>query len=124
MKFNIICVSVKNRAFNVTGKKPVLFFGDSVCFLLNRFLGIDFLNNDIDFVNNFQLIKYYSELWSNYGTTLKVWPNFLLGILIFGVSGVLSVFHSILLFLPKYKKFKDSKWFKVIDTVIFVWNFC
>ena len=61
MKFNVIWVSAKNEAFNVTGKKPFFVFDDSVCFLLTRILSIDFVNNFIDFVNNFQLIKYFSE---------------------------------------------------------------
>ena len=69
MEFNIICVSVKNGAFNVTEKKPVFVFDDSVCFLLNRILSIDFVNNFIDFVNNFELIKYYSKM--------VILPNFL-----------------------------------------------
>ena len=69
MKFNVIWVSVKNGAFNVTGKKPFFVFDDFVCFLLTRILSIDFVNNFIDFVNNFQLIKYCSE-------TLLL-PNFL-----------------------------------------------
>ena len=54
MKFNVIRVSVKNGAFNVTGKKTFFVFDDSVCFLLSRVLSIDF-------VNNYQLIKYSSE---------------------------------------------------------------
>ena len=70
MKFNVISVSVKNGAFNVTGKKPFFVFDYSVCFLLNCILSIDFVNNFIDFVNNFQLIKYYSET--------VILPNFLL----------------------------------------------
>ena len=61
MKFNVFWVSVKNGAFNVTGKKPFFVFDDSVCFLLNLILRIDFVNNFVDFVNNFQLIKSYSE---------------------------------------------------------------
>ena len=69
MEFNIIWVSVKNGAFNVTEKKPVFVFDDSVCFLLNRILSIDFVNNFIDFVNNFELIKYYSKT--------VILPNFL-----------------------------------------------
>ena len=64
--------------------KPVFVFDYSVCFLLNRILSIDFLNNGIDFVNNFQLIKYYCET--------VILPNFLFRILIFGVSDVLSMF--------------------------------
>ena len=98
MKFNVICVSVKNGAFNVTGKKPVFVFDDSVCFLLNRILSINFLNNAIDFVNNFQLMKYYPET--------VILPNFLFRTIIFGVSDVLSMFHCILLFLPKYKSLR------------------
>ena len=58
MKFNVIWVSAKNGAFNVTGKKSFFVFDDFVCFLLTRILSIDFVNNYIDFVNNFQLIKY------------------------------------------------------------------
>ena len=54
MKFNVVWVSAKNGALNVTGKKPFFVFGDSVCFVLTRILSIDFMNN-------FQLIKYYSE---------------------------------------------------------------
>ena len=69
MEFNIIWVSVKNGAFNVTEKKPVFVFDDSVCFLLNRILSIDFVNNFIDSVNNFELIKYYSKT--------VILPNFL-----------------------------------------------
>ena len=61
MKFDVIWVSVKNGPFNVTGKKPFFVFDDSVCFLLSCILSIDFVINFIDFVNNFQLIKYYSE---------------------------------------------------------------
>ena len=56
MKFNVIWVGVKNGAFDVTGKKPFLFLT-----IINRILSIDFVNNGIDFVSNFQLIKYYSE---------------------------------------------------------------
>ena len=96
MKFNVISVSVKNGAFNVTGKKPFFVFDDSICFLLNRILSIDFVNNFIDFVNNFQLIKYYSET--------VILPNFLsVQNFNFWVSDVLSMRHNILLFLPKYK---------------------
>ena len=62
MKFNVIRVSVKNEAFNVTGKKTFFVFDDSVCFLLSRVLSIDF-------VNNYQLIKYSFE-------TVSL-PNFL-----------------------------------------------
>ena len=69
MKFDVIWVSVKNGPFNVTGKKPFFVFDDSVFFLLSCILSIDFVINFIDFVNNFQLIKYYSE-------TVIV-PNFL-----------------------------------------------
>ena len=69
MKFNIIWVSVKNGSFNVSGKKPFFVFDDAVCFLLNRILSIDFVNNGTDFVNNFQLIKYYPET--------VILPNFL-----------------------------------------------
>ena len=89
MKFNIIWVTVKNGPFNVTGKKPVFVFDESVCFLLNRILSIDFLNNGIDFVNNFQLIKYYT------GTVIL--PDFLFRNVIFGVD-LLSMFHNIILF--------------------------
>ena len=97
MKFNVISVSVKNGAFNVTGKKPFFVFDYSVCFLLNCILSIDFVNNFIDFVNNFQLIKYYSET--------VILPNFLsVQNFNFWVSDVLSMRHNILLFLPKYKK--------------------
>ena len=96
MKFNVISVSVKNGAFNVTGKKPFFVFDYSVCFLLNCILSIDFVNNFIDFVNNFQLIKYYSET--------VILPNFLsVQNFNFWVSDVLSMRHNILLFLPKYK---------------------
>ena len=96
MKFNVIWVSAKNEAFNVTGKKPFFVFDDSVCFLLTRILSIDFVNNFIDFVNNFQLIKYYSET--------VILPNFLsVQNFNFWVSDVLSMRHNILLFLPKYK---------------------
>ena len=43
--------------FNINGKKIHFFvLEDSVCFL-NHILS----NTGIDFVNNFQLIKYYSE---------------------------------------------------------------
>ena len=69
LKFNVIWVSAKNGAFNVTGKKPFFVFDDFVCFVLTRTLRIDFVNNFIDFVNNFQLIKYYSEK--------VILPNFL-----------------------------------------------
>ena len=69
MKFNVIWVSAKNGAFNVTGKKSFFVFDDFVCFLLTRILSIDFVNNFIDFVNNFQLIKYHSET--------VILPNFL-----------------------------------------------
>ena len=96
MKFNVISVSVKNGAFNVTGKKPFFVFDYSVCFLLNCILSIDFVNNFIDFVNNFQLKKYYSET--------VILPNFLsVQNFNFWVSDVLSMRHNILLFLPKYK---------------------
>ena len=95
MKFNVIWVSAKNEAFNVTGKKPFFVFDDSVCFLLTRILSIDFVNNFIDFVNNLQLIKYYSET--------EILPNFLsFQNFIFWVD-VLSMLHNILLFLPKCK---------------------
>ena len=60
MKFNVIWVSAKNGAFNVTGKKPFFVFDDFVSFVLTRILIIDFVNSFIDFVSNFQLIKYYS----------------------------------------------------------------
>ena len=69
MEFNVIWVSAKNRSFNVTGKNTFFVFDDAVYFLLTRILSIDFVNNFIDFVNNFQLIKYCSE-------TLLL-PNFL-----------------------------------------------
>ena len=69
MKFNVISVIAKNGVFSVTGKKSFFVFDDSVCFLLTRILSIDFVNNFIDFVNNFQLIKYYSET--------VILPNFL-----------------------------------------------
>ena len=98
MEFNVIWVSVKNRTFNVTRKKPVFVFDDSACFLLNRILSIDFLNNRIGFVNNFELIKYYSET--------VILPNFLFRVLVFEISDVLSIFHGILLFLPKYKSLR------------------
>ena len=98
MEFNIIWVSVKNGAFNVTRKKPVFVFDDSVCFLLNRILSIDFLNNSIGFVNNFELIKYYSET--------VILANFLFRILVFEISDMLSMFHGILLFQPKYKSLR------------------
>ena len=68
MKFNVIWVSAKNGAFNVTGKKPFFVFDDSVWLLLNRILSIDFVNKFIDFVNSFQL-KYYSKT--------VILPNFL-----------------------------------------------
>ena len=90
-------VIAKNGAFNITGKKSFLVFDDFGCFLLNRVLSIDFVNNFIDFVNNFQLIKYYSET--------VILPNFLsVQNFNFWVSDVLSMRHNILLFLPKYKK--------------------
>ena len=97
MKFNVIWVSAKNGAFNVTGKKPFFVFDDFVSFVLTRILSIDFVNNFIDFVNNFQLIKYYSAT--------AILPNFLpfQNFLIFGVSDILSMPHNILLFLPKHK---------------------
>ena len=62
---NVIRVSVKNEAFGVTGKKPSLFLTIPSVFLLNRILS----NTGIDFANNFQLIKYYSEtaLLRNFG---------------------------------------------------------
>ena len=69
MKFNVIWVSVKNGAFNVTAKKPFFVFDDSICFVLTRILSIGFVNNFIDFANDFQLIKYYSER--------VILPNFL-----------------------------------------------
>ena len=89
-------VIAKNGAFNITGKKSFLVFDDFGCFLLNRVLSIDFVNNFIDFVNNFQLIKYYSE--TVILTNFLTFQNFN-----FGVSGVLSKLHNILLFLPKCK---------------------
>ena len=52
------------ETFSVTGKKPFFVFDDSVCFYLNQILS----NTRIDFVNNFQLIKYYSEM--------VLFPNF------------------------------------------------
>ena len=56
LKFNVIWVSAKNGALNVTGKKPFFVFDDSICFISTRILSIDFANNVIDFVNDFQLI--------------------------------------------------------------------
>ena len=49
---------LKMGAFNVTGKRSVFDFDDSICFYLVHILS----NTDIDFVNNFQLIKDYSEM--------------------------------------------------------------
>ena len=82
-------------AFNLTGKKSFFIFDDSVCFYLNHILS----NTGIDFVNKFQLIKQYYE------TALL--PNFrFFRISIFGVSYVLSMFHSSLLFLYKHKSWR------------------
>ena len=44
-------------AFNITGKKSSFLFLTTVCFYLNHILS----NTSINFVNNFQLIKYCSE---------------------------------------------------------------
>ena len=60
--FNASCsillgLVLRKGAFSVTGKIPFFVFDYSVCFSLNHTLS----NTGIDFVNNFQLIKYYTE---------------------------------------------------------------
>ena len=88
----LLALVLEMGSFSVTGKKYFFVFDDSVCFYYNHIL----TNTGIDFVNNFQLIKSYFERYY-----FQVFVLF--RILIFGVGNVLSMFHSFLLSLCKYK---------------------